>query len=59
MNEQKLKELLQKLEKKKITAAEVVDQLKQGPFENLSSDFFTPDHHRSLRMGFGEVIYSP
>ena len=58
MKEQQLKELLQKISDKKISVKEAVNQLKQGPFEKHDSDFFTPDHHRALRMGFGEVVYS-
>jgi len=58
MNEKNLKKLLKQLEEKKISVEDAVDQLKHGPFENVSSDFFTPDHHRTLRMGFGEVVYS-
>jgi NCAIR mutase (PurE)-related protein len=59
MNERKLKNLLEQLQEKKITIDDVIDKLKNGPFEYQTSDFFTPDHHRSLRMGFGEVVYSP
>ena len=58
MKDRQIKALLQKVSQKKISIEEALHSLKQGPFEEHSSDFFTPDHHRSLRMGFGEVVYA-
>lgn len=58
MKERDLEKLLQKLSDKKISIKDVLLQLKNGPFDWYDSDFFTPDHHRSLRTGFSEVVYS-
>jgi pyridinium-3,5-biscarboxylic acid mononucleotide synthase len=58
MKEKDLEKLLGDLANKKISPDDVLKQLKHGPFDLHDSDFFTPDHHRSLRTGFSEVVYS-
>jgi hypothetical protein len=58
MNQRELENLLLKLQEKKITVDEVLHALKTGPLKIDNLDFLTADHHRSLRTGFGEVIYS-
>ena len=55
MDQDVLKELLERLGKGEKTVEEVLDRLKTLPFENL--DFACVDHHRSLRMGLSEVIF--
>jgi NCAIR mutase (PurE)-related protein len=56
MNPQELKILLDNLYQKKTTPAKVLEKLKTLPYENL--DFARLDHHRDLRSGIPEVIYS-
>ncbi len=56
MNPQELKHLLDKLYQKKTTPEKVLQQLKTLPYENL--DFARLDHHRDLRSGIPEVVYS-
>lgn len=58
MNEEKLNELLTNLRDQKISIAEATKILRKGPLKNDELEFFSADHHRSLRMGFGEVVYS-
>ena len=55
MNQNDLKNLLEKLYQNKTTPAKVLEQLKTLPYENL--DFARLDHHRDLRSGIPEVIY--
>jgi NCAIR mutase (PurE)-related protein len=50
-----LKKYLQDFKEGKLTLQEVLQQLKDLPYENLK--FAHLDHHRSLRQGFPEVIY--
>jgi len=52
---EKLKKKLQDYKDGKITLAEVLQELKDLPFENL--EFAHIDHHRSIRKGFPEVIF--
>ncbi|MCB0281784.1 MAG: nickel pincer cofactor biosynthesis protein LarB [Calditrichae bacterium] len=58
MKETDLFELLQKIKSNEISVDEGVKKLKQGPFEHSENEFFMPDHHRTLRMGLGEVVYA-
>ncbi|MDQ0287783.1 NCAIR mutase (PurE)-related protein [Desulfofundulus luciae] len=55
MNQQRLKELLNRLVQKEITVDEAVEKLKMLPYEDLG--FAKIDHHRSIRCGFPEVIF--
>jgi NCAIR mutase (PurE)-related protein len=55
MDNQKLIELLTNLQNNSISVIQVVDQLKDLPFEDLG--FAKIDHHRSIRKGFPEVIF--
>jgi len=52
-----LKDLLDAVSRGELGADEAMQRLRSLPFEAL--DFATVDHHRSLRCGFGEVIYCP
>lgn len=47
--------LLEQVQNKEIGIAEAEEQLKKLPYEDLG--FAKLDHHRSLRNGFGEVIF--
>jgi NCAIR mutase (PurE)-related protein len=55
VNEQELRELLQKVREGKIEITEVVRKLKAPHFDDLG--FAMVDTHRSLRKGFPEVVY--
>lgn len=56
MDLRQLKELLTNLQAGNISINETMDQLKTLPFEDLG--FAKLDHHRHLRKGFPEVIFS-
>ncbi len=51
----KIKELLQKVQDRKVSVAQALECLKSLPFEDLG--FAKVDHHRGLRKGFPEVIF--
>ncbi len=55
MEEARLKSLLERVSKGKLTVLEAVDRLKILPFEDLG--FAKIDHHRTLRRGTPEVIF--
>lgn len=56
MDEQKLRQLLENIKAGKISEDEAVAKLKNLPYEDL--DFAKVDHHRALRTGTPEVIFS-
>lgn len=55
MNESTLRDMLTRLQAGEVTLDEVVAVLRRLPFED--SPEAKIDHHRSLRCGFGEVIF--
>ncbi len=55
MNEETLKSWLRAFKAGEMDEREVLNRLKDLPFEDL--DFAKVDHHRTLRRGFPEVIY--
>lgn len=55
MNEQDLRELMDKVAAGEVAADDAVERLRLLPFEDLG--FAKLDHHRALRTGFPEVIY--
>lgn len=57
MTEETLQGLLLDLAQGKRSAAQVLDLLKAGPFSSQEALDSIPDHHRSLRTGFTEVIF--
>ncbi len=57
MNEEQLTQLLERVHTEGITVEEALAKLKTLPYEDLS--YAKVDHHRALRKGFAEVIYSP
>lgn len=56
MELRQLKELLTKVQAGTVTIDEAMNKLKSLPYEDL--DFVKIDHHRRLRKGFPEVIFS-
>ena len=57
MDEQKLRELLERVKSGAAPINEAIQSLRTLPFEDLG--FAKIDHHRALRNGFPEVIYCP
>ena len=55
MNEQDMRELMERVAAGDVSADEAVERLRLLPFEDLG--FAKLDHHRALRTGFPEVIY--
>ena len=56
MNSQALRTLFDQVQKKRISPDEAVERLRHMPFEDLG--FAKVDHHRNLRHGMPEVIFS-
>ena len=56
MNSQALRKLFDQVRKKQLSPDEAVDRLRHLPFEDLG--FAKVDHHRALRQGMPEVIFS-
>ena len=56
MNSAALRKLFEQVRKKKLSADEAVERLRHLPFEDLG--FAKVDHHRALRQGMPEVIFS-
>jgi len=54
MDTASLEQLLEGVQKGKVSVSKALDRLRHLPFENLG--FAHVDHHRSLRQGFPEVI---
>lgn len=57
MTPQQILDLLEKVRRGRITPEQGLEQLKHMPFEDLG--FARVDHHRTLRQGFTEVVFSP
>jgi len=53
----RVRDLLDEVAAGTLAIEHALERLSRAPVENL--DFATIDHHRSLRQGFPEVIYSP
>ena len=56
MNEEKILSIIEQIRQKNITDEEALALLKILPYENI--DFACIDHHRAIRTGYPEVIYS-
>ncbi len=56
MNPEDLRKLFDQVQKKRLTPDEAVERLRHLPFEDLG--FAKIDHHRALRQGVPEVIFS-
>jgi NCAIR mutase (PurE)-related protein len=57
MNPDKIKKILSKLSKGDCSVGEALEQLRTLPYDDLK--FAKIDHHRELRKGIPEAIYSP
>ncbi|NHJ49743.1 MAG: nickel pincer cofactor biosynthesis protein LarB [Asgard group archaeon] len=57
MDQKILEELLKNYKNGKATIEEVLEKLKDLPFEDLG--YAKVDHHRAIRKGFPEVVYCP
>ena len=57
MKSEQVLDLLNKIRQGKLTPDEGLEKLKHLPFEDLG--YARVDHHRTLRQGFPEVIFSP
>ena len=56
MHQDAVRELLETVHEGKLSPSQSLDRLRHLPFEDLG--FAKIDHHRSLRLGMPEVIYS-
>jgi NCAIR mutase (PurE)-related protein len=56
MDADQIKKLFQQVKQGKVSPDEAVQQLRHMPFEDL--DFAKVDHHRTIRVGMPEVIFS-
>ncbi len=56
MDSQALRQLFDQVRKKRLSPDEAVERLRHLPFEDLG--FAKVDHHRALRQGMPEVIFS-
>ncbi len=54
-SKESIKKLLKDLDSKKITVKKAFQLLKELPYKNMN--FAHLDHHRTIRKGFGEVVY--
>lgn len=57
MNVEQLTQLLEQVKNKEMDVETALEELKTLPYEDLS--YAKIDHHRELRNGYPEVIYSP
>ena len=58
MTDVELRDLLKKVADGGVTISNAVAQLKSGPFKEDNSGHITIDHHRRLRQGLAEVVFS-
>ena len=56
MNEEYIRKLLEAVEKGQVTSSDAFDDLKHLPYSDLG--YANIDHHRAIRTGFPEVIFS-
>lgn len=56
MNSESIRKLLQQVRSRRISPDDAVDRLRHLPFEDLG--FAKVDHHRALRVGMPEVVFS-
>ena len=57
MNTNDLRKLLEDIKESKLDINSAIEKFKTLPYENLQ--YAKVDHHRELRNGHAEVIYSP
>lgn len=56
MNAKDIRELVEALQKGRVSCDQAIERLKNLPFEDLG--FAKIDHHRALRQGYPEVVYA-
>lgn len=56
MNAKDIRELVEALQKGRLSCDQAIERLKNLPFEDLG--FAKIDHHRALRQGYPEVVYA-
>src|SRR5215831_1549969 len=56
MNQSELLEILESVQRGKLSPTAAIERLKHLPFEDLG--FAKVDHHRALRQGFSEVVFA-
>ena len=56
MNANDIRELVEALQKGRLSAEQAIERLKNLPFEDLG--FAKIDHHRGLRQGYPEVVFA-
>jgi pyridinium-3,5-biscarboxylic acid mononucleotide synthase len=56
MNDKDIRELVESLQKGRVSSDQAIERLKNLPFEDLG--FAKIDHHRALRQGYPEVVYA-
>jgi pyridinium-3,5-biscarboxylic acid mononucleotide synthase len=56
MNASDIRELVEAVQKGRVSCEQAVERLKNLPFEDLG--FAKIDHHRALRQGYPEVVYA-
>lgn len=57
MNRRSIEQLLKEVRSGRLPIAEALERLRQLPYESMG--FANLDHHRDLRQGFPEVVFSP
>lgn len=57
LNSQSIRRLLEQVQNGKLSPDDAIEKLRHLPFEDLG--FAKVDHHRDLRVGMPEVIFSP
>jgi NCAIR mutase (PurE)-related protein len=56
VNREDLQKLLRQVRDRRLSILEALEELRHMPYEDLG--FAKPDHHRSIRKGFPEVIFA-
>jgi NCAIR mutase (PurE)-related protein len=57
VNDHDLARLLREVAQGLVPVNDALEQLQQGPFRSDVTPFATPDFHRHVRLGLGEVVY--
>jgi len=58
MNEKELLELLEKVSQNKLSVNKAITKLKNGPFNNETTEHIALDYHRSIRQSLAEVVFA-
>jgi NCAIR mutase (PurE)-related protein len=57
VNASDLRRLIEQVARGEVAVDDAVESLKSGPFRTEQGESFSPDYHRRLRLGLGEVVY--